>query len=77
MRRVRILSPMAGNSYQSGKWRIGEFVWDAGQEVEIPDELARALCTEPEDQPRAEYIETTSMAPPETAAMPRFHPRTP
>lgn len=78
MRRVRVLQPMTGLGHVSGSWSMGEFTWNPGDEVELPDDLAAALCERPPEEPRAEYadrMETAMLGAPENTSRPRGRPR--
>lgn len=46
MKKIRMLTAMSGI----------DFSWAPGEIVEVADDIAAALCSEPVDQPRAEMV---------------------
>lgn len=51
--KIRIIVPMAGTDPETGE----PFSWGGDDIVDVPDDTAVALCTLPEDAPRAAYVD--------------------
>lgn len=51
--KIRIIVPMAGSDPETGE----PFSWGGDDIVDVPEEIAIALCTLPDGAPRAAFVD--------------------